>query len=552
MDTQEAEKMALSEQDEFARRAQVFRDYMNSPEMQEKLLQRLKINDATGRNAEARAMTYELCRRDDNPAEGCIFFIENFGWTFDPRKEVKDIPFILFEFQREGIRELIDHIDNGRDLFLEKSRDMGITWVVTWVFIWYWLFRDGSNLLLGSYKEKLVDDGTDDSLFGRLDASIRSLPKWLLPKGYNHKKHRTKLKIVNPVNNNLLAGDTMNPDFGRGSRKTAIFFDELGFWDYGKDAWSTCGDTTACRIANSTPNGYNFYGQLRNTGIDIFTMHWSQHPLKDQLWYAFECTRRSEEEVAQEIDISYNKSQEGRVYKEWNEQYVNFGVYEYNPTLPLYVAWDFGKEDHTTMIWAQPQDGELNIIDTYTKNGENIDFFVPFVTGVIPSEEHLNYRYTKYDLELIESHRHWKRGIHFGDPAGKNRNQVNDATVLSVLREHGIVVNFNESWKPFQNRKRAVKQVIREGVNVNKNDRTDYFASCIEQSAYPKVRQEGLETLKTVKPKHDWTSHYRSAFEYLALGLEDFTNRRTTPRDKFKKGSGRSRDRRGRRRALSY
>jgi hypothetical protein len=204
------------------------------------------------------------------------------------------------------------------------------------------------------------------------------------------------------------------------------------------------------------------------------------------------------------------------------------------------------------MIWAQPQDGELNIIDTYTKNGENIDFFVPFVTGVIPSEEHLNYRYTKYDLELIESHRHWKRGIHFGDPAGKNRNQVNDATVLSVLREHGIVVNFNESWKPFQNRKRAVKQVIREGVNVNKNDRTDYFASCIEQSAYPKVRQEGLETLKTVKPKHDWTSHYRSAFEYLALGLEDFTNRRTTPRDKFKKGSGRSRDRRGRRRALSY
>lgn len=549
MDHVEASKQALNEQDEFARRAKLFHDYMNSDQMKEILLQRLKINDAASHNVEARAMTYELCKRDDNPAEGCIFFIENFGWTFDPRKEVKHIPFVLFDFQREAVRQIIDHIDNGRDLFLEKSRDMGITWVVTWVFIWYWLFRDGSNLLLGSYKEKLVDDGTDDSLFGRLDVSIRSLPKWLWPKGYNPKKHRTKLKIVNPVNNNLLAGDTMNPDFGRGSRKTAIFFDELGFWDYAEDAWGTCGDTTACRIANSTPNGQNFYADLRDTGIDVFTMHWTQHPLKDELWYAFECARRSEEEVAQEIDISYTKSQEGRVYKEWNDQNVFWGYYEYNPQLPLYVGWDFGKEDPTTIIWCQPENGHLNIIDTYTKNGENIDYFIPFITGILPSEENLNYRYTKYDLELIESHKHWKRGVHFGDPAGRNRNQINDATVLSVLKEHGIVVNFKEQWKTFQNRKRAAKALIREGIHINTNDRTKKFAKCIDQASYPQIRREGTKEINSVKPKHDWTSHYRSAFEYLALGLEDFTHRRTTPKDRK---PVQSRDRRGRRRALSY
>lgn len=549
MDHVEASKQALNEQDEFARRAKLFHDYMNSDQMKEILLQRLKINDAASHNVEARAMTYELCKRDDNPAEGCIFFIENFGWTFDPRKEVKHIPFVLFDFQREAVRQIIDHIDNGRDLFLEKSRDMGITWVVTWVFIWYWLFRDGSNLLLGSYKEKLVDDGTDDSLFGRLDVSIRSLPKWLWPKGYNPKKHRTKLKIVNPVNNNLLAGDTMNPDFGRGFRKTAIFFDELGFWDYAEDAWGTCGDTTACRIANSTPNGQNFYADLRDTGIDVFTMHWTQHPLKDDLWYAFECARRSEEEVAQEIDISYTKSQEGRVYKEWNDQNVFWGYHEYNPQLPLYVGWDFGKEDPTTIIWCQPENGHLNIIDTYTKNGENIDYFIPFITGILPSEENLNYRYTKYDLELIESHKHWKRGVHFGDPAGRNRNQINDATVLSVLREHGIVVNFKEQWKTFQNRKRAAKALIREGIHINTNDRTKKFAKCIDQASYPQIRREGTKEINSVKPKHDWTSHYRSAFEYLALGLEDFTHRRTTPKDSKQVVS---RDRRGRRRALSY
>jgi len=541
---------ALNEQDEFARRAQVFHDYMNSAEMKEKMLQRLKINDAAENNAEARAMTYQLCVREDNPAEGCIFFIENFGWTFDPRKEVKNIPFILFNFQKDAIREIIDHIDNGRDLFLEKSRDMGITWVVTWVFIWYWLFRDGSNLLLGSYKEKLVDDGTDDSLFGRLDISIRQLPKWLWPKGYQPKKHRTKLKIVNPVNNNLLAGDTMNPDFGRGSRKTAIFFDELGFWDYAEDAWGTCGDTTACRIANSTPNGQNFYADLRETGIDIFTMHWTSHPLKDDLWYAFEVERRSEEEVAQEIDISYTKSQEGRVYKEWNEQNIEWGDFPYDDTLPLYVGWDFGKEDPTTIIWAQPHERKLRVVDTYTKNGENIDFFIPFVTGILPSEEHLTYRYSKYDLEQIEAHKNWKRGVHFGDPAGRNRNQVNDATVLSVLKEHGIAVNYKETWKPFQNRKRAAKQLIRDGIELNSNERVKKFAKCIDQASYPKIRREGQKEINSAKPKHDWTSHFRSAFEYLALGLEDFTRKRREPTDTKPKRT--PYNRRGRRRALSY
>ena len=99
---------------ESKRREQLFRDYMLSEEMAKKRLDRLKLNDAADRRLEARTMLYQLCKRDDNPAEGCIFFIENFGWTFDPRKEVKHIPFFLFEYQRDAIRWLIDHIDNGR------------------------------------------------------------------------------------------------------------------------------------------------------------------------------------------------------------------------------------------------------------------------------------------------------------------------------------------------------------------------------------------------------------------------------------------------------
>jgi hypothetical protein len=533
------------------RRRRITEEYEQSEEVAELRIQRLKVTDATERNPEARVLTWKLCEREDNSAEGCIFFINHFGWTYNSRManigKSAHLPFFLYEYQKDAIRWIVDHIENGRDGLLEKSRDMGVTWLVVWVFIWFWLFRDGINLLMGSYKEALVDNRSDDSMFGRIDYGIDSLPKWMMPKGFNKKKHRTKLKLQNPANYNLISGDTMNPDFGRGSRKTAIFFDELGSWDYAKDAWESCGDVTNCRIANSTPKGFNFYAKLRNSGIDVLRLHWSDHPLKDQEWYDFECARRSEEEVAQEIDISYNKSQEGVVYPEWNENNVEFGEYEYDPTLPLYVGWDFGKEDPTAIVWVQPYNGKLRVIDTYTRNGKNIDFFVPFVTGIIPSD---HYNYSKKDLEIIDKHKSWKKGVHFGDPAGRNRNSVTDATVLSVLRDHGIVVNYRTDWQAHQKRKRATKSLIMDGIFVNRNDMTEHFYMCMEQAAYPKVRVEGEEEIRSKSPKHDWTSHYRSAFEYLALGLEEFTHRSRKPFDKFKDMS--RYDSRGRRKAIGY
>lgn len=536
----------LDERTEYQRREELFKTYTTSKEVAQKYIERVQLLDAAERKLEARTMLWQLFARDDNPAEGCIFFIETLGWTFDPRKNPKHIPFVLFEYQKRAVRELIDAIDNGHDLLIEKSRDMGVTWIVVYVFLWYWLFRDGVNLLMGSYKEKLVDDRTDDSLFGRLDYALQSMPKWVLPKGFNFKKHRNKLKLENPANRNLISGDTMNPDFGRGSRKTAIFFDELGSWDYAKDGWESCGDVTGCRIANSTPKGRNFYWKLRNSGITVLTLHWTEHPLKDQHWYEFEKTRRSPEEVAQELDIDYSKSQEGRVYPEWNEANVETGLFEYDDNLPLYVGWDYGNADGTAIIWAQIKDRKIRIVDTYYKTGETIDFFIPFVTGIVPSD---NYRYTAADLEMIQRHRSWKKGVHFGDPSGQNRSGVSHQSVFSILADHGIHTNTEDAWKTFHNRKMAAKAIIREGIELNTTPQNEYFAMCMEQASYPAVTREGEKEIRSIKPNHDWTSHHRSAFEYLALGLEKHRRNRAVVRDKFKpKETGFFK----RRRALSY
>lgn len=523
---------------ETKRRKILFQNYIHSPEYQKKIVDRLRVNDACNKHKEARQMTWQLCARPDNPVEGCIFFIENFGWTLDPRPQANphDLPFILFDYQKEMIKFLIEHIDSGKDGFFEKSRDMGASWLIfCYVPLWYWLFRDGSKFLIGSYKEALVDNRSRDSLFGMIDYALYSLPKWILPKGFIPDKHRNHMKLINPVNFNQITGDTMNSEFGRGGRQTAVLFDELGFWEYAKEAWEACAQVTACRIANSTPHGYNFYALLRNSGIDITTIHWRKHPLKDDQWYEFEKSRSTPEAVAQELDISYVKSLEGRVYPEWDDQKVEHGLFPYDPELPLYVGWDFGMTDDTGIIWAQTtKNGKLRVIDTYKKTGKHIEFFIPFITGFLSMDIYGKYTYTAEEMKMIEEHKNWRAATHFGDPSGRFLHQAADYTVFEILRSHGIIVNFKDEWKVFPKRKSAAKLVVLGGIELNDTPRSVFFDMCMTQAAYPKVRRDGSEEVRSNQPIHNWTSHYRSAFEYLCLGLSEHAAPRTKPVDKFK------------------
>ncbi len=515
-------------ENEYERRKKLYLAWLEQPEQRKKLVERAQYAEVAATDKSAQVLLWSLCQRVDAPAEGAIFFIENFCWTYDPRSKNKNLPVVLFDYQKDAVRYFVEHIDQGKDFLIEKSRDMGVSWLAVYVFEWYWLFREGTNLLLGSYKEKLVDDGVNqDALFGKLEYTLRNMPKWMLPRRFNMSKHRNKLKLINPENNNIISGDTMNAQFGRGARKTAIFYDELGFWESAKESWEAGADTTACRIGNSTPHGKNYYYKLKTSGMDVLTLHWRLHPLKDETWYAFEKARRTEEEVAQELDLNYEKSLEGRVYLEWQP---DLGFYPYNDNAPLFVGCDWGKEDGTAIIWAQLVECKMRIVDAYYKTGETIDFFVPFLTGIISSDE---FRYSKKEVEKIESHRKWKRGTVYGDPAGRFTSSVTNQSVFSILKDAGIYVNWEERWKEFPTRKTAVKMRIRQGVELNQGPDTEYFSMCIEQAAYPKVRRQGEDEVRSIKPNHDWTSHHRSALEYLCLGMENHKGSRVKVSDKF-------------------
>lgn len=269
-----------------------------------------------------------------------VFFLNAFGWTYDPRRPTTKLPFILFPFQEEAIQELRLAIGH-HDLLIEKSRDMGASWMCISAMFWLWLFRPNHSFLFVSRKENYVDEsGNPKTLFWKLDFLLSNLPSWLRPKGFDPQRHRRIMHIENPENGSVVDGESTNQRVARGDRRTAILLDEFAAVECGQSVLSATRDATNCRLFNSTPEGINnaFY-DVAQTEIKKLRLHWSTHPRKNRglyttdedgrlkvldsagypaaykpildgklrsPWYDNECSRAtSPQEIAQELDIDY-------------------------------------------------------------------------------------------------------------------------------------------------------------------------------------------------------------------------------------------------------
>src|SRR3990167_6303926 len=143
-------------------------------DLKENLIQRQKIKQAcSGNNAQKKEAAYELCRKN------VLNFFRLFLWTYDPRKQPKELPFVPYDYQEVYINQLMESIDKGETLLTQKSRDVGATWIILGVFLYRWLFKN-ENFLLGSRKEEYVDKiGDMDTHFERLRFMLRLLPDWM-------------------------------------------------------------------------------------------------------------------------------------------------------------------------------------------------------------------------------------------------------------------------------------------------------------------------------------------------------------------------------------
>ena len=280
-------------------------------DLEENLEFRRQVLDLAIRDPDAREELWIACSRD------LLFYINVFGWTYDPRKSNGVLPFITYQFQDDSMSQIRDCILEGRDLVIKKSRDMGASWMLLTVFEWFWHFKDGQSFLLVSRNEDYVDKtGNPKALFWKIDFIHKHLPNWMIPQ-----ITRTKLRLTNDDNGSTIDGESTTGDVARGDRRTAIGLDEFAAFEVDSSyrALASTRDATRCRIFNSTPAGSSnaFYDIAHSEGFEQLSLHWALHPEKaDGLyelggkmrspWYDAECKRCAHsQEIAQELDIDF-------------------------------------------------------------------------------------------------------------------------------------------------------------------------------------------------------------------------------------------------------
>lgn len=266
-------------------------------------------------------------------------------WTYDPRNEVSLIPMELFPRQREFLLWLEEREANQEDGLVEKSRDMGATWLCVAFLVHHWLFRDGFKGGMGSRKLELVDRlGDPDSIFEKIRLLLRNLPKWMLPPGFDWKAHANFCKLLNPAIGAALTGEG-GDEIGRGGRSSVFFVDEAAFIEHPKTVDAALSANTNVRIDVSTPHGNaNAFADKRNSGrVPVFVFDWRDDPrkngweLRDSAgevadsgpggthppedipagcalcypWYEAQKAKLDEVTLAQEVDRDYTASVEG-------------------------------------------------------------------------------------------------------------------------------------------------------------------------------------------------------------------------------------------------
>ena len=495
---------------------------MEVPVNQEENLRfRAKLLEKCEEDLELREVVKECCKRDVE------FFFDAFLWTFNPKLGANsNLPFILYPKQRELVRVLDDMLERSSkgeliNLLLDKPRDVGATFVLMGWCLKHFLFGD-FNARVGSRKEDYVDKkGEADSLFFKLDYMIERLPRWILPNGFSLGRNRSSM-MLRGSGENAISGESANPNFGRGGRKSCTIFDELGFWEWAKSSWDSSGESTNFRICMSTPpesGKDSFFYKLRagKAGkVHIFEFDWRDVPGRDEAWLAEKKINNSEEAFAREIMKSYDGTIEGKVYAA-NLKLANIGTVEYNPRLPLFCTWDVGL-DGTAIIWIQKTiEGRIRIIDCYCRYDyvEGIDFFVPFITGQLISTK--GYIYQDWELEKIKRHASWSSSItHYGDPSINQRHNSTGKSTFDVLsREHQIYIQTKDWAGREWNDLRLLTLPLFRRMDIDEKN-CEPLLSALRNARYPKRAEGSNSTSGVNKPIHDSTSHLRSALEYFA------------------------------------
>ena len=333
------------------------------PDWSDNLAYRWELIQKADKNTDFQQLLIAACK------SSILFFTNTFCWSYDPRRQPYGrTPFVTYDFQDDGLTWLVWLIKYGQSGVVEKSRDMGASWVCVLVACWLGLFYEHTSSLFMSMREDDVDDRTPEgSLLGKCRFLQNALPDWMRA-GWVERQQGldTDMFISFPDTGSNIKGILSKGTAGRSGRATICFNDEFAFVEDSQHVLKALSELSNSKVYLSTPNGTGnaFYDMASDPSTLKKTLHWHLHPLKNEEWAR---NRRAqpdmdEETWAQEHGIQYETSVIGRVFPQFisikDEQvawpHVQEGLLvQYDPAYRVYTSSDLGISDPCSTLFAQ-------------------------------------------------------------------------------------------------------------------------------------------------------------------------------------------------------
>lgn len=378
----------------------------------------------------------------------------------------------------------------------EKSRQMGWTWTTSWLLLWALMYHETTRALAIHLNAAKVDDGgersTTESIFGRIRYMAESRipaswglprettwPETMRPSEYLVFRQAPVSIIVNRLTQATLVGGAATEDPGRGGSYTAVLADEFARVPWGAAAHRSL--RSACprgRLYGSTPHGKSnrFYDLVSRPprGYRKVRLHWSRHPIygagahiagslpedcvrcagtaagvkwdpettahlahryPDRLtspWYDDAIVDLTDEDVAQELDISYEASTTARVYPQFDPDVHVVDEIEYDPRVPIELSFDYGYSPSATAvgIW-QDAPGELRKIGEVEVHEATPDRVAELIRDALRD----------LGVPPLETEpRFTRRLLAIGDPAGEARSIATGESIVDEYAKQGFEI----------------------------------------------------------------------------------------------------------------
>jgi hypothetical protein len=212
--------------------------------------------------------------------------------------------FDLYPFQEKVLRLFQKHDYS----IINKSRQLGISTLVSAYSLWLMLFNKDKNVLVIATKQD-----TAKNMVTKVRFAYQNLPTWL--KIGSSEDNRLSLRLTN---GSQIKAVSATGDAGRSEAVSLLLIDEAAFIDNIETIFTAAQQTLATGggcVALSTPNGvgnwfhktYTIAQEQKNKFLPI-SLPWSVHPERDQTWRDDQDIVLGKRNAAQECDCDFATS----------------------------------------------------------------------------------------------------------------------------------------------------------------------------------------------------------------------------------------------------